>query len=129
MVIENGANPITYIEKARLHIYAGNIARCEYEHDHDIETIETHHIRLGDIAFTTNSFELFLDYGNRIRARSFAKQTFIIQLCCGTHRYLPTEKAEKAGYYSTYISSGSVGHEGGDLLVRKALETVNGFFK
>ena len=126
---ENGAKPISYVEKARLYIYAGNIARYEYQHNHDMETIETHHIRLGDIAFTTNPFELFLDYGNQIRARSYAKQTFIIQLCCGAYGYLPTEKAEKAGHYSAYISSGAVGHEGGDLLVRKALETINGFFK
>ncbi len=126
---ENGAKPINYVDEARLYIYAGNIARYEYQQFHDIETIETHHIRLGDIAFTTNPFELFLDYGNQIRARSFARQTFIVQLCCGAYGYLPTEKAEKAGHYSAYISSGAVGHEGGDLLVRKALETVNGFFK
>ncbi len=126
---ENGSKNINYVDRARLFIHAGTIARYEYQQHHDIETVETHHIRLGDIAFTTNPFELFLDYGNQIRARSYAKQTFIIQLCCGAYGYLPTEKAEKAGHYSAYVSSGSVGHEGGDLLVRKALETVNGFFK
>lgn len=126
---ENGAKNINYVDRARLFIHAGTIARYEYQHHHDMETIETHHIRLGDIAFTTNPFELFLDYGNQIRARSYAKQTFIVQLCCGAYGYLPTEKAEKAGHYSAYVSSGAIGHEGGDLLVRKALETVNGFFK
>ena len=38
-----------------------------------------------------------LDFGNQIRARSVATQTFEIQLCCGALGYLPTEKAEKPG--------------------------------
>ena len=56
-------------------------------------------------------------------------QTFEIQLCCGALGYLPTEKAEKGGHYSAYISSGYVGHEGGDILVRESLELIDGFFK
>lgn len=67
---------------------------------------------MGDIAIATDTMELFLDFGNRIKARSYAEQTFIVQLCCGNGGYLPTEKAEKAGHYSAYISSGNVGHEG-----------------
>ncbi|MBQ4098387.1 MAG: hypothetical protein IJC72_03665, partial [Clostridia bacterium] len=60
-----------------------------------------------------------------IRARSKAKQTFLIQLACGSSGYLPTEKAEKGGHYSAYVSSGYTGHEGGDLLVRETLERIN----
>lgn len=89
---------------------------------------ETHIIRFGDIAIATNPFELFLNYGNQIRARSRAKQTFIIQLCCGARGYLPTEKAEKGSHYSAYVSSGTTGHEGGDLLVRNTLEEINKLF-
>ena len=91
--------------------------------------MEYHVIRLGDICVTTNPFELFLDYGNRIKARSYAQQTFIAQLCCGSMGYLPTEKAEKAGHYSAYISSGQVGHEGGDLLVRDTLDRIQKMFE
>ena len=82
-------------------------------------------VGFGDIAFTTTPFEMFLDYGNRIKARSKAHQTFIVQLCCGASGYLPTEKAEKAGHYSAYVSSGHVGHEGGDLYTRKTIEEIN----
>ena len=35
------------------------------------------------------------------------------------------EKAEKAGHYSAYISSGDTGHEGGDLLVRDSIAQIN----
>ena len=75
-----------------------------------------HIIRFGDIAIATNLFELFLDYANRIKARSLAKQTFVMHLTCGdSGRYLPTEKAEQGSHYSAYISSGHVGYEGGEV--------------
>ena len=96
--------------------------------DQDIyDTLDTevHTIRLGTIAFATNPFELFLDYGNQIKARSFAEQTFVIQLANGSEGYLPTEKAEKGGHYSAFISSGQVGHQGGDQLVRETLKDIN----
>ena len=52
-----------------------------------------------------------------------------MQLTCDALSYLPTEKAEKGGHYSAYISSGRVGHEGGDILVRKSVEEINKLFK
>ena len=90
---------------------------------------EVHIIRLGTVAIATNPFELFLDYGNQIKARSLAEQTFLIQLACGARGYLPTEKAEKGGHYSAFISSGSVGHVGGEQLVRETLKNINRIFK
>lgn len=85
------------------------MARYEHQQNTDLHDAEVHVIRLGEIAFATNSFELFLDYGNRIRARSKAQQTFLIQLCCGSDGYLPTEKAERGSHYSAYVSSGGNG--------------------
>ena len=49
----------------------------------------------------------------------------MVQLCCGAAGYLPTQKAEKAGHYSAYVSSGCVGHEGGDILVRNTIKEIN----
>ena len=83
---------------------------------------------MGSVVFATNEFELFLDYGNQIKARSLAEQTFLIQLCCGAEGYLPTLKAEQGGHYSGFISSGLVGHVGGELLVRQTLEEINTMF-
>ena len=104
------------------------MARFEDQETKNIDEIEVHIIRLGNIAFATNPYELFLDYGNIIRARSYAQQTFLIQLSCGAHGYLPTEKAERGGHYSAYVSSGVTGHEGGDILVRKTVAEINGMF-
>lgn len=52
-----------------------------------------------------------------------------MQICCGSSGYLPTEKAEKAGHYSAYISSGVVGHAGGDLLARRTVTEINDMWK
>ena len=112
-------------DNALVFVHAGVIQRYRQQQFTEVYPIEYHVIRLGDIAIVTNPFELFLDYGNRIKARSYAEQTFIVQLCCGASGYLPTEKAEKAGHYSGYVSSGNVGHEGGDLLVRKSIKEIN----
>lgn len=118
-----------YVDKARMYIHSGTIARYRQQQTEEIVPTEVHIIRFGDVALATNPFELFLDYGNYIKARSFAKQTFIMQLTCGKLGYLPTEKAEKAGHYSAYISSGNVGHEGGDMLVRRSVTEINKMFE
>lgn len=110
---------------AKMHVHAGTIQRYQEQQFTEVHSMEAHIIRLGDIAIATNTMELFLDFGNRIKARSYAEQTFIVQLCCGSGGYLPTEKAERAGHYSAYISSGNVGHEGGDLLVRESIKEIN----
>ena len=115
-------------DNALMFVHAGAIQRYRQQQFVEVYPIEYHVIRFGDIAIVTNPFELFLDYGNRIKARSYAEQTFIVQLCCGAAGYLPTEKAEKAGHYSAYVSSGNVGHEGGDLLVRETIKEINQMF-
>lgn len=119
----------TFEDNARMHVYAGTAARYESQQNKELVPVEIHIVRLGDVAFATNPFELFLNYGNQIRARSRAKQTFLIQLACGSYGYLPTEKAEKGSHYSAYVSSGHVGHAGGELLVRKSISAINDLFQ
>lgn len=116
---------VDYNDSAKLQRYTGVIRRMELQDIYDTLDTEVHIMRLGTIAIATNPFELFLDYGNQIKARSHAEQTFLIQLANGTEGYLPTEKAERGGHYSAFISSGQVGHEGGDQLVRETLKDIN----
>lgn len=87
---------------------------------------ELHVIRLGDIAFATNRFELFLDYGLRIKARSKALQTFVVQLAAGFTRssYLPTARAISGGGYSAGIFDNAIGAEGGQVLVEETVGTI-----
>ena len=120
---------INFEDNARMMIHAGTITRYNLQQTRDIFTIEMHVMKIGDVAFATNPFELFLNYGNQIRARSLAKQTFLSQLTCGAWGYLPTEKAEKGSHYSAFVSSGTTGHVGGEMLVRKTLKEINEMFK
>ncbi len=89
----------------------------------DVTPAEIHIIRLDDIAIATNPFELFIDYGNLIKARSRAIITFIVELSCQHSGYLPTERAVKGGGYSAdkYL----VGPEGGAVLVDKTVKLLN----
>ena len=119
---------VNFADNAMMHVHSGTVARFELQEKQNIKPIEMHVLKFGNVAFATNPFELFLDYGNQMRARSRARQTFLIQLCCGSDGYLPTKKAEEGGHYSAYVSSGTVGHEGGDMLVRTTLEEINSMF-
>ena len=119
---------INYEDNARMQIYSGIVGRYKLQQTMDLYDIEMHVLRIGDVAFATNPYELFLNYGNRIRARSLAKQTFLIQLCCGAYGYLPTEKAEHGSHYSAFVGSGTTGHQGGEIIVRKTLTEINKMF-
>lgn len=119
---------VDYNDVANLQIHLGVIQRFNEQNEMDCLETEVHIVRLGSVAFASNPFELFLDYGNQIKARIKCEQIFLMQLTNGTESYLPTAKAERHGHYSAFISSGEVGHEGGDMLVRQTLKNVNEMF-
>ena len=126
--LRDNPGDVDYNTVANLQRYTGVIGRYVEQDLVDVVDTETHILRLGSVAIATNPFELFLDYGNRIKARSDAEQTFLIQLCNGSDGYLPTEKAEAGGHYSAFIPSGTVGHQGGDQYVREVLTHIRKLF-
>ena len=101
------------------------IDRYEQQERESFYQMELHVIRLGDIAIATNPFELFLDYGMRIKARSKALQTFVVQLACSSGGYLPTVKAVAGGGYGAEVVSNRVGPEGGQALVEQTLSLID----
>lgn len=119
---------ISFEDNAAMHVYAGIAVRYDRQQRESVVPSEVHIARLGDIAIATSPFELFLDFANIIRARSAAQQTFLVQLACDSKGYLPTEKAEKGGHYSAYVSSGHVGHEGGEQLTEETLREIREMF-
>jgi len=120
---------VNYIDIAKLQVHFGILKRFELQEIMDCLETEIHIIRLGTVAFATNPFEPFLVYGNQIKARANCEQTFLVQLANGSEGYIPTQEAEQHGHYSAFISSGQVGHFGGDMLVRQTLKNINGMFK
>ena len=119
---------VDYIDLARLQVHLGVLRRFEIQETVQTMPAELHMIRLGTVAFGSFPFELFLTFGDRIRARSQAEQIFLIQLANGSEGYVPTVEAERGGHYSAFISSGQIGHEGGEMIARNILKYVNRMF-
>jgi len=103
------------------------VKQYEEQDQHLFYPVELHVIRLGDVAFATNPFELFVDYGFRITGRSKASQTFLIQLGSGDYGgYLPTKQAaEGKGYRGYSAMVNNVGPKGGQVLVDETVELIN----
>ena len=91
-------------------------------------TFEMHVCRIGDVAFATCPFELYLAYGQSIKARSRAKQTFVVEQCGGTYGYVPTPAAETARGYGGGVNNGQIGHEGAFKLCDAAVAAINRLF-
>jgi hypothetical protein len=113
------------LEFVRLENAKAVIERYENQERMPGFAMELHAVRLGDCAFVTNPFELYLDYGQMIHARSRAKKTFLVQLACGWGGYLPTARAAAAGGYGSLIINGRVGPEGGRMLVEASLKAID----
>lgn len=91
--------------------------------------MELHVVRLGDMAFATNWFEYYLDFGIRIKARSPAAQTFVVQLTgdqisTGTYTYLPPERTIAGKGYGSAVYDNAVGPEGGQIIVDETVKTL-----
>lgn len=84
---------------------------------------EIHVLRMGNMVFASNPFELFVDFGFIIKGRSEFDHTVIIQLCCDYADYLPTPRAISGGGYSAMATT--VGPDGGYKLVEKTLSLIN----
>ena len=110
----------------RMKWYEVTVERFERQKTEPKPTYETelHVLRIGDAAVCTNSFELFTEFGIRIKARSKAVETFVIQLV-GPGTYLPTERAVRGGHYSAIVHSSLVGPEGGQVLVDRTVELID----
>ena len=90
--------------------------------------VPIHVVRLGDLVVCSNPFELYCEYGIRIKARSKATQTFILQLT-GSGSYLATARAQAAGSYSAIPQSNIIGPEGGQMLVDKTVAIIDELWK
>jgi hypothetical protein len=98
--------------------------RFELQKTQPAVPVEVHAIRLGEMAIATNPFELYLDFGVRMKARSKAVQTFVVQLA-GSASYVPTERSVAGGAYGAIPESTEVGPEGGRELVERTLELLD----
>jgi hypothetical protein len=122
-------NRMNYSDIVRMFEPCGIIDRWKQQNVCTTFSFEIHTIRIGNIAIASNPFELFVDYGMRIKARCKAEQTFVVQLSNDCGGYLPTEAAVNGGSYSSKPASTTCGPEGGDVLVSKTIEAINSLWE
>ena len=89
--------------------------------DQTMDTI-VHTVQVGEIAFATNRFELYMDFMHQMQARSPFIQTFVVQLAGdegGT--YLATERGVENRGYSASMFCNQASPLGGHELVEETL--------
>lgn len=118
-------NPMTSADQVSLFDDIGVVMRWELQQTTEFTAFDVHIMRIGSVALATNPFELFVEYGLRIRSRVKAEQIFICQLTDGFISYLPTKAAVEGGSYSSKPASTMVGPESGDELAARTAEAVN----
>jgi hypothetical protein len=116
-------NPVFKHTVARINLPRHEPEAPLWGHLDTIEPVEIHILRLDDVAIVTNPFELYIDYGIRMKTRSPAVLTFVVQVACQCCGYLPTERAVKGGGYST--KRNIVDPEGGQILVNETLKRID----
>ena len=107
--------------------YSGVADRFKRQGTQATRPAELHFVRLGDVAFATNPFEYYLDFGVHIKCRSKATQTFLVQLA-GGGTYVPSLRSTQGGGYGSIPASNPLGPVAGRLVAEKSVEVINGLF-
>lgn len=128
---KEGADPDEYLRaittynsiKAR---NMGIVEKYEKQAEHPVIGTRIFAVRIGDIAFATNRYELYMDYMHRIQARSPFIQTFVVQLAGDEYGgYLPTKRGYENKGYSASMFDNRVSYEGGQEIVELTLEALS----
>ncbi len=117
-------NPMTMADLVKAFEPQGVVLRYRQQKETPNFECVSHIIRIGTLAVATNPFELFVEYGQRIKARARARQVMLCQLANGLGGYLPTHAAVDGGSYSSKPASTMVGPESGDVLVEETLKVI-----
>jgi hypothetical protein len=125
---ERAGRPIPRTLVARMDRCKRTLDRYEAQKKDPFVTTDIHAVRIGDFAFASNRFELFLDFMHRIQGRSPFVQTIIVQLVADPGldggSYLATERAVVNKGYSAILQSNQVSPAGGQQLVDLTLDML-----
>ena len=109
------------------------VVRYEKQKERTDAEMELHVVRIGDIAFATNAFELYIDFQHRIQARSPFTQTFIVQLTAQPDGYpagyVATERAAANRGYSAIMHSCQISAQGGQTLVEETVKELKNLYE
>lgn len=81
--------------------------------------------RIGDLGVCAIPFEVFVEIGLELKAKSPFEQTFTISHANGTYGYLPTVEQHKLGGYETWLGTNTVEIQAAPKIVRALTEMLN----
>ena len=103
----------------------GGIERYEDVKVNPTLDMPAHIVQIGDIAFATVRFELYMDFMHRLQARSPFIQTFVVQLAGSEGgNYLSTHRGSDAKGYSASMFCNMVSADGGQQWVENTLQVL-----
>lgn len=109
--------------------YRRIINRYENQQAEPTLPMELHAIRIGEVAFASNQFELFMDYQHRIQARSPFIQTFVVQLAAQPDHdngsYLPTERGLWGRGFGASVYDNQVTPAAGQMIVDETIHLLH----
>jgi neutral ceramidase len=79
-------------------------------------------VRIGELGIAAIPFEVFVDTGLELKAKSPFKPSFTISLANGTYGYLPTPEQHKLGGYETWFGSNRVEEQASTKITQTLLE-------
>jgi neutral ceramidase len=79
-------------------------------------------VRIGELGIAAIPFEIFVETGLELKARSPLKPSFTIELANGGYGYLPTPEHHKLGGYETWLGSNKVEVQASTKIVTALLE-------
>jgi hypothetical protein len=65
-------------------------------------------VRIGDLALAAIPFEVFVEIGLELKAKSPFPETFVVSLANGAYGYLPTVAHHELGGYETWLGTNQV---------------------
>ena len=81
-------------------------------------------VRIGDLAIATFPFEVFVEIGLEIKAKSPFAQTFTTSLANGYDGYLPTKRQHDFGGYETWLGTNRVELDAARLMTDALLDML-----
>jgi len=85
-------------------------------------------VRIGDLAICTLPFEVFVEIGLELKAKSPAADTFVVSFGNGGYGYLPTPEQHQFGGYETWLTTNKVQKDASVILVDNLLEMLGEMF-
>lgn len=88
------------------------------------ESVIIQAIRIGDQAIVSMPFEVLVEIGLEIKAKSPFPHTFTISLANGGYGYLPPPNQHKLGGYETWLGTSKFEESSSDILTEQLLEML-----